>query len=454
MILPQKLAARLTLYFVIVLALVLVVIVTLALFLDQQGYTGSEDAALRDIAEAAAKRLQGRSDTGAVLDEFSTAATFLQTEDIEGRITARSSNLQGNRIPYRPHTDTPIETDGFHTVEFQRQELRLVRHPLFSGGQVSGYIIVARAVPDSDRRLVDLGGVLVGAASFGLLVGVVGSVILVRREVAPLRTLTDEALAASSSGLPVPLVADGDGSEEARALRQALSKLVEAQRQALARERAFFADSSHVLRTPLAVLQGALETLDAGATGEERERALAQAHSALQGMSQSVSALLLLSRDGPSDPATWEVVDVDGLLRDQVSGVAAANPALRVRFSIEGSLPVAGDRYQLSALFASVIENATQYTPEGGSVNVSSVAEGADVVVEVADSGLGFSDEERAHAFDRFYRGTAARAMRAEGSGLGLSIAKRIVQLHNGTIEIARSPAGGALVRIRLPMVG
>lgn len=451
---PQKLATRLTLFFVTVLALVLVVIVGLALFLDQHGYTGSEDAALRDIAEAATARLEGRSDSGAVLDEFATAATFLQTEDLQGHVTARSSNLGGDRIPYRPHSTEPLSRDGFHTVEYQRQELRLVRHPLLAGSDVSGYIIVARAVPDTDRRLVDLAGILVGAASFGLLMGVVGSVILIRHEVAPLRTLTDEALAASASGFPVPLVAEGDGSEEARELRQALSKLVAGQRQALARERAFFADSSHVLRTPLAVLQGALEQIDAGVTGGDRGSALAQAHTALQAMSQSVSALLLLSRDVPSDPATWEVAEVDALLRHLVEGAAAANPELRVTSTIDQGLPVAGDPYQLNALFASVVENAVQYTPAGGEVNIRARQDQADVVIEVADTGVGFTDEERAHAFDRFYRGRAARAMRAEGSGLGLSIARRIVELHNGTLQIERSESGGALVRIRLPLVG
>lgn len=451
---PQRLATRLTLFFVTVLAVVLVVIVALALFLDQHGYTGSQDAALRDIAEAATSRLQGRSDTGAVLDEFATAATFLQTEDLEGHVTARSSNLGANRIPYRPHSSSPIARDGFHTVEYQRQELRLVRHAVLSGSEITGYVIVARAVPDTDKRLVDLGSILLGTASFGLLVGVVGSVILVRREVAPLTKLTDEALAASTSGDPVPLVAEGDGSEEARELRQALSKLVESQRHVLARERAFFGDSSHVLRTPLAVLQGALEQLDAGVTGPDRERALSQAHAAVQRMSQSVSALLLLSRDAPADPATWEVVEVDDVLRELVDGAKAANPELQITSSIGSGLPVAGDRYQLNSLFSSVIENATQYTPSGGSIDVSARAEDTDAVIEVADSGVGFTESERAHAFDRFYRGKAAREMRAEGSGLGLSIANRIAELHNGTLQIERSQSGGALIRVRLPLVG
>lgn len=454
MIFPQRLATRLTLFFVSVLAVVLVVIVALALFLAEHSYTGTEDAALRDIAEAAAARLEGRTDTGAVLDEFSTAATFLQTEDLQGHITARSSNLDADRIPYRTHSKEPLSGDGFHTVEFQRQELRLVRHALTSGGEVTGYVIVARAVPDTDKRLVDLGGILVGAASFGLLVGVVGSVVLIRREVAPLRALTDEALAASASGYPVPIIAESDGSEEARELRHALSKLVEGQRQALSRERAFFADSSHVLRTPLAVLQGALEQLDAGVTGAERERALAQAHSAVQAMSQSVSALLLLSREAPADPATWEVAEVDRIVQEVTDGAAAAHPGLRVSAEISAPLPVAGDPYQLNSLVLSIVENATQYTPDGGSVRVVARQDGADALVEVIDSGVGFTDEERAHAFDRFYRGKGARSMRADGSGLGLSIARRIVELHNGRLEIERPEAGGALVRIRLPLIG
>lgn len=122
-------------------------------------------------------------------------------------------------------------------------------------------------------------------------------------------------------------------------------------------------------------------------------------------MSQSVSALLLLSRDAPSDPATWEVVEVDGVLRGLVEGAVAAKPALRIGSAIEGVLPVAGDRYQLNALFASIIENATHYTPDGGSVTVTAGVRDSDVEVEVADSGVGFTETERAHAFDRFYRG-------------------------------------------------
>lgn len=450
---PQRLATRLTLFFVTMLAVVLVVIVGLALILAQHSYTGSEDAALLDIAEAAAERLQGRADTSAVLDEFSTAATFLQTEDLDGRILVRSTNLGPNHIPYRLHTAEAIPTDGFHSVQYQRQELRLVRHPLREDAAVNGYVIVARAVPDTSKRLVDLGGILVGTASFGLLVGVVGSVILIRREVAPIRTLTDEALAASSSGFRVPLVAEGDGSEEARELRQALSKLVDSQRQALSRERAFFADSSHVLRTPLAVLQGALEQLDAGAGGDERERALTQAHASLEAMTQSVSALLLLSRDTPPDPATWEVIEADAVLRDLVAGAAGANPALRVTSEIAGVLPVAGDHYQLRALFASIIENACQYTPDGGDVTVSASHEDGDLVVEVRDSGVGFTGEDLDRAFERFYRGKAARAMRPEGSGLGLSIARRIAELHNGSLELGSPGSNGAVVTVRLPLV-
>lgn len=365
----------------------------------------------------------------------------------------RSTNLGPNHIPYRVHAAEAIPTDGFHSVQYQRQELRLVRHPLRDGAAVTGYVIVARAVPDTNKRLVDLGGILVGTASFGLLVGVVGSVILIRREVAPIRTLTDEALAASSSGFRVPLVAEGDGSEEARELRQALSKLVDSQRQALSRERAFFADSSHVLRTPLAVLQGALEQLDAGAGGDERERALTQAHASLEAMTQSVSALLLLSRDTPPDPATWEVIEADAVLRDLVAGAVGANPALRVASEIAGALPVAGDRYQLRALFASIIENACQYTPDGGGVTVSASREDGDLVVEVRDSGVGFTGEDLDRAFERFYRGKAARAMRPEGSGLGLSIARRIAELHNGSLELRSAGSNGAVVRVRLPLV-
>jgi signal transduction histidine kinase len=77
-----------------------------------------------------------------------------------------------------------------------------------------------------------------------------------------------------------------------------------------------------------------------------------------------------------------------------------------------------------------------------------------DLRIEVTDTGVGFSDDERAHAFERFYRGREARSMRSEGSGLGLSIAQRIAELHHGRLAIEPRAAGGTTMRIVLPLIG
>jgi two-component system sensor histidine kinase BaeS len=318
-------------------------------------------------------------------------------------------------------------------------------------------VIVATPIDTVGETVRDLAIALGAAGVIGLIIAICGTLWLSRREARPLRELAEAARTTASSGFETPITEEATGSLEARELRLALADLVQRQQEVLRRERAFFADSSHVLRTPLAVLQGELEILEQGVYGQEREEVMAHARASVETLSRAVSGLLLLAREqeGPADPS-WEVIDLSSLLRRLAEGAAITAPKLTVEQEIEDGVEVAGDPHQLHDLFTSVIENACRYTAAGGNITVAlrAATEKGDAETEIRDTGIGFSSADLSRATERFYRGPAARRMFPGGSGLGLAIAHRIVGLHRGTIQLDANNGKGAAVRITLPLVG
>lgn len=451
---PERLSSRLTFYFVALFLLTIGGIIALTLWFANRTLETSLDEDLQGTASTAAERLAESGNPQDVVDELSTGAQLLEVLDGNSNVLASSASLGGDRLPTFLG-GVVRRNDGLHTIRFRRTEVRMVRHALVQNDQVTGYILVGDIIPHVDERIWDLAIILLITGGVGLAFAVGGTVFVSRRESAPLRELTDLALQTTDAGFEQSIPPSDRGSLETRELRKALAALVESQRQLLSRERAFFADSSHVLRTPLAVLKGDIEMLEQGVYGKERQEIVAQAHSAIDTMSRAVSGLLLLSRESDGAGSSWEVLDLEELLTGLVAEARTASPGLTFESSLASGLEVAGDAHQLRDLFASLIENSCHYTQEGGAVRVAARRTGeADAVVEVIDTGIGLTDEEAARAFDRFYRGAVARRMFSGGAGLGLAIAARIARVHRGTLSIEPGPEGGTIARVQLPLVG
>ena len=123
-----------------------------------------------------------------------------------------------------------------------------------------------------------------------------------------------------------------------------------------------------------------------------------------------------------------------------------------LNFHYDGMPIVYGDAHLLRQLVGNLVDNAIKFT-ERGSVEVSIGQNGESAWIEVADSGPGIADSERAHIFDRFYRADKARSREVPGTGLGLAIVRSIARVHGGEAAASPAPGGGALVRVILPRV-
>jgi two-component system sensor histidine kinase QseC len=244
----------------------------------------------------------------------------------------------------------------------------------------------------------------------------------------------------------------GNAPREISPLIAALNALFDRLRTSLEQERRFTADAAHELRTPLAAVKTQAQVA-LGATGEaERGRALANVVSGTDRAARLVEQLLVLARLDPQTALPpGQRVDLQALAQQGVAELApaAAGKGVEAGLAPGETAPVAGDAVLLAVLLRNLLDNAVRYTPPGGEVEVSVKPAAGGVSLAVVDSGPGIPEAERGKVFDRFHRvlGTGE-----EGSGLGLSIVRRIADLHRATVVLGEGPGGrGLRVEVTFP---
>ena len=224
--------------------------------------------------------------------------------------------------------------------------------------------------------------------------------------------------------------------------------------------RRLVAGVSHDLRTPLASIQGYLETLrvrEGTLSAEEKRNCIDTALKSSRRLTRMVNELFDLAKlEMPGQNLAMDCFNVAELVQDLIQefrlSAGARNIRLHDRF--DQALPeVLGNIGLVQRVFVNLIDNALRHTPVGGEVSVELIQRGADVEVTVADTGRGIPPEDLPYVFEPFYRASdPSEAGAAEGSGLGLAIVRRIIELHGGSIDIEPSERGGTRFVLTLPV--
>jgi signal transduction histidine kinase len=220
-------------------------------------------------------------------------------------------------------------------------------------------------------------------------------------------------------------------------------------------QKQFIQDASHELRTPIAIAQTNIEVLemDNKATIKDYERLKDILKMNLERMSTLSEKLLLLS-ESEQGKANWATVELAPLLTELAAEfkTKAGESGINVELaSIESSLPVLGDAFRLKQALVNLVDNAIKYNRPSGEVKISARADDAQVIIEIKDNGIGISQADQQRIFERFYRVDKSRSRAQGGSGLGLSIVKKIVEEHGGTISVESILGEGSTFRITLP---
>ncbi len=359
-------------------------------------------------------------------------------------------SLDGVRVYLsRPHAVLPqITTLGFATVSTSEGRWRV-----FGVQALTKVIQVAQPMSVRQQRAAELA--LQTLKPFALLLPVLALLIwlAVGHALEPLQRLT--ALVKARRVDALDALPDTRLPDEVQPLVSALNDLLARLRAALERERAFMADAAHELRTPLTALHLQMGMLARASGDAERAAAMETLSAGVQRAIRLVEQMLALARQEPRAETQRVAVRLDELARETVAELVPLADVGRIDLGVSAAQPVSvrGDREALRTLLRNLVDNAVRYTPAGGRVDVSVVAEAAGDTrgarLTVSDDGPGIPAAERARVFDRFYRpaGTAP-----PGSGLGLSIVKAIAQAHGAAITLGEGHAGqGLSVTVSFP---
>jgi signal transduction histidine kinase len=212
------------------------------------------------------------------------------------------------------------------------------------------------------------------------------------------------------------------------------------------------ANVSHELRTPITALQVALENLVDGVASPEPETFRTML-TQVERLGRLVQQLLDLSRlEAGVVPLAREEFRVEPLLTHAVREQQLNDRKVDVEVEVEpDDLTADGDPERVHQVVANLLENAVRFTPSGGIVQVRASRTDHGVTIEVIDEGPGIPESERARVFERFYRADAARSSLDGGAGLGLAIARWIVDLHGGDIHPERREPHGCRMVVNLP---
>ena len=268
----------------------------------------------------------------------------------------------------------------------------------------------------------------------------------VGRSLAPFSRLARDIAARDPSSLqpvgvnPIPV--------EAKPLVNALNALFARLQQAFEREKRLTADAAHELRTPLAGLRMQAEVAQRATDKREKQNALSQLIKGVDRTTHLVEQLLTMARLDPDiGLQDFKAVNLTDIVTEVLAELStgAIEKKIDIELQSEGAHFVRGNAEALRVLVRNLVDNAIRYTPQDGRVVVSVASTGSQIELTLRDSGPGIAADERERVFERFYRGQESPA---GGSGLGLSIVRRIAALHDASVILGTSTDGGLEVRL------
>jgi heavy metal sensor kinase len=445
---------RLTLWYFAMFASAATLLCLASLWMLQRSVDETEYHDLQERAEDVQEVLahqdsasspQQVSDGFAALYTFKDDGKYLQVRDEQGNWIFRSKRMMAQN----PDLPAPAQLPKTGEIAQFHQGTRYVR--------TLAYPIVVRGRRYSVQTGIALNKSMVLLASFRtklllltpivILLAAAGGHWMSRKALRPVAALAAEARRINDRHLDIRLPVP-NANDEISDLSLTLNQMLERIDKAFASVRTFTGNASHELRTPISLLRTEIEVaLFRPRDTEEYRAVLGRLHEQTLRMTSLVEDLLSLARaDGGAETIVLVPIRVKALLGQVASTWKNAMNRALLDFRVE--LPpcdavLLGDEQGILRLLSILLENASKYTPPGGSVQLRAAVEGESVILSVRDTGVGIAPEHRSRIFDRFYRGAQAGESVAPGSGLGLALGKWIAEHHGASVNVESEPGHG-----------
>ena len=396
-------------------------------------------------------------------DEFSNEQTFQTFPEREiGRILDANGNLVSS--PFGRQEDAlPLSVEGLQAVQNQQdwyetatisdEEMLIYSRPVIVNNEVVYIVQAARPLTERNRTLQSLATTYIIAGLLTVLVAFGIGWILSGITMQPIHRITQTAQKIGDERDFTRRVDYTGPSDEvgqlASTFNSMLSRLQDAFQKvehSLQMQRDFVADVSHELRTPLTTLRGNLGLLRRNPPPEEQTDILGDMVDESDRLIRLVNDLLLLARADAGRNLAKESVDISSLLEETCRQARQLDSQRGISLDAAPSLKVMGDRDAIKQVLLIALDNALKHS--SGDVNVIAQKNGAQVEIRVQDFGEGIPPEKLDHVFERFYRGDEDSVI--PGFGLGLSIAKSLVDGMQGAIDIKSETGKGSIMVIHL----
>jgi len=451
----MSLRVRLTLVYTSILgaALVLFGVMVYALVYDVviRQLDNKLEAAVLEMRQDVQVNEQGQLSLSTVISL--DTSVLLQAWDSQGRLVGPTQP-----IGLGLNLTTPLSEDGLdasvrtqENVQVGDLRMRVVSIPIYTDGERVGTLQAGTdlAVVDGVQR--DLVLALLVLAVVAMSVAFIAGWFSTKGALMPLSVMTEIAMRITrADDLSQRIPMQGAAESEVGKLIQAFNRTLARMEKLFQSQRRFLADVGHELRTPLTAIHGNVDLIRH--TGEADEQSLSTIETEVGRLTRLVNDLLLLAQaDAGKLPLDYRPVELDTVLLEVFQQACMlAHEQANLRIGEVDQVIVCGDRDRLKQVLLNLVGNAVKYTPSGGEIviGVGKTLNWARLTVQ--DNGPGIPAEDLPHIFERFYRAEKSRSRK--GFGLGLSIARWIVERHGGMIEVQSVPGKGTTFTVRLPL--
>jgi heavy metal sensor kinase len=449
----RSIGARLTIWYAALFAVGLVALgITMWLALQLNLYH-AVDESLRDRVAGIERFVadhEMRLDDDEVKEEFRAHGEQFQVFDEAGSLVHRGAEIADVNLP--PPDAAAAGT--FLDAVWHGEPVRVLTSIADTGAR-RFTVQVAAPLRQLEEGLYGSLWFLLPMFPLVLMLATVGGYLLSRRALAPVDDITRAAQLITAKHLSHRL-AVAPAHDELSRLASTFNEMIGRLESSFRTISRFTADASHELRTPLAVMRTTAEVALRGPSGSDRTQALEYIVAEIDRMSHLVENLLMIAKaDSGESQLQRKPVDVVAAVAEACEQASVLARVKGVELSIrlpENALSTMGDPHALRRLFLILLDNAVKYTPGGGRCEVEVATEAGEVVGTVTDTGIGISNADLPHIFDRFYRVDRARSREQGGAGLGLAIGRWIAEAHGGIIAVDSALDRGSSFRVRLPL--
>lgn len=368
-----------------------------------------------------------------LLSEYYNVNEMIRIVQLDNKvvnITGSDPVLLGLPAAFEKQHDTGMISKGGERILYTRV-------PLYDGTEIVGMLEINRVLNELDNYLQILVAALTVTSAGAILFAIFGTYWFTSRLTAPIQQMVTTMREIDRSGkLRVIETTSHEESAELQQLIRAFNQMIERLDRTFEKQKQFVADASHELKTPLTVISSYANMLkrwgrDDAAVRDEAIEAIDREAKRMQNLTKS---MLTLAEAEQEDWLKQEQFDVVQAI-DELAGMLQTTFHRPIRIKTSSKIiRMYGDKEKIKQLFVILLDNAIKYSKDSIDVSVSQVK--TIVKIEVKDRGVGIPESDLPHLFERFYRVDGARSRATGGAGLGLSIAKRIVDLHDGKVDV------------------